>query len=209
VNRRFHKEILTSAQAQVFAVCAGAAGRWGAYLAGGTAVALYFGHRRSEGFYWFTPNTLAPAALLADVESMGFRVQVDQNTEGTFLGAVDGVKLSVFRYRYDVLAPAEIVDGCRLASLPDLAAMKLLATCGRATKKDYVDLHALMTAGRLSLPAMVAAFVAKFPTGDPQAAVRALGCFGDVEKQSMPPMLLATTWKNVKDALARAVASFD
>jgi hypothetical protein len=38
---------------------------------------------------------------------MGFAVEVQQNTEGTFLGLVGGVKFSVFRYRYDSQAVTE------------------------------------------------------------------------------------------------------
>ena len=138
---RFHPEALTRVQQRIFAVSGGPASRWGAYLAGGTALALYFGHRRSDDFDWFTPNTIPPAVLLADVETLGFAIDVHQNTEGTFLGLVAGVQFSVFRYRYELLAPTIRLDGCQLASLRDLAAMKLAALCGRATKKDYVDVR--------------------------------------------------------------------
>lgn len=122
---------------------------------------------------------------------------------------VGGVQFSVFRYRYDLLAPTIRLDGCQLASLGDLAAMKLAAVCGRATKKDYVDVHALMSLGRMPLSAMASAFAMKYPTGDPSAAVRAVGYFQDTEKQTMPAMLNKTTWKNVKDGLSRSVATFD
>lgn len=206
---RFHLEALTRVQQRIFAVSGEPASRWGAYLAGGTALAIYFGHRRSEDFDWFTPTSIPPNALLGDVEALGFAVEVHQNTEGTFLGLVGGVKFSVFRYRYDLLAPTTRLDGSQLASLPDLAAMKLAAICGRATKKDYVDLHALMTLGRMSLSAMAAAFVTKYPTGDPIAAVRAVGYFQDAEKQTMPLMLNRTSWKNVKDRLSHSVVAFD
>jgi hypothetical protein len=206
---RFHREALTRVQQRIFAVSGEAAARWGAYLAGGTALALYFGHRQSEDFDWFTPNTIPPAGLLGDVEALGFAVDVQQNTEGTFLGLVGGVKFSVFRYRYDLLAPTIRFNGCQLASLRDLAAMKLAALCGRATKKDYVDVHALMSLGRIPLSAMASAFVMKFPTGDPIAAIRAVGYFQDVEKQTMPRMLNKTTWKNMRDPLSRSVVEFD
>jgi hypothetical protein len=206
---RFHPGALTRVQQRILAVAGEPASRWGAYLAGGTALALYFGHRRSDDFDWFTPDTIPPAALLADLETLGFAIDVHQNTEGTFLGLVGGVQFSVFRYRYDLLAPTIRLDGCQLASLRDLAAMKLAALCGRATKKDYVDVHALMSLGRMPLSAMASAFAMKYPTGDPIAAVRAVGYFQDAEKQTMPAMLNKTTWKNVKDRLSRSVATFD
>jgi hypothetical protein len=55
------------------------------HRAGGTAVAFYLGHRRSIDFDWFTPRSIAPVDLLADVRAMGFPVEVVQNKEGTFL----------------------------------------------------------------------------------------------------------------------------
>jgi hypothetical protein len=61
----------------------------------------------------------------------------------------------------------------------------------------------------MPLSAMASAFVMKYPTGDPIAAVRAVGYFQDAEKQTMPPMLNKTTWKNVKDRLSRSVVTFD
>jgi hypothetical protein len=90
-----------------------------------------------------------------------------------------------------------------------LAAMKLLAIAQRAVKRDYVDIHALLTIGGISLEAMVYAFHKKFPTGDPSTVVRALTFVGDVDKGPMPEMLNGTTWHQVKKDLARALERFD
>jgi hypothetical protein len=87
--------------------------------------------------------------------------------------------------------------------------MKLLAVPQRATKRDYVDVHALMTLGRMPLPDMIASFRQKFPTGDARSAVRALGYFADVEKLAMHEMLNRTTWEDVKAGLSRALERLD
>ena len=142
-----HWEALPARQREVLRACVGPTHRWRAYLAGGTALALHLGHRQSEDLDWFTPETLDTDDLLAIVTGMGFPVEIDQNQTGTFLAVVGGVKFSVFRYRYDVLDPFVDAKGVNLASIRDLAAMKLTALIGRATKRDYVDIHELLVGG--------------------------------------------------------------
>jgi predicted nucleotidyltransferase component of viral defense system len=199
---RLHWNALPAQQQKVLRACAGPARCWSAYLAGGTALALQLGHRRTEDLDWFTPETLDPGELLADVEAMGRPLTVVQNEVGTFLATVDGVKFSVFRYRYSTIAPFVEANGVNLASIRDLAAMKLLALMGRATKRDYVDVHELLVKKHMTLPAIVQAFEAKYPSCDTSGALRALTFFDDVIGD-MPIMLTATTWKEVTSDLTR------
>ena len=206
---RVHLEALTPTQRRIFQGCAKTTGAWGTYLAGGAALALQLGHRRSDDFDWFGPRAVPPADLLNDVRKLGRNIEVDQNTEGTFLGRVDGVKFSVFRYRYPLLEQPLAIEGSPVASLRDIAAMKLHAITQRAVKRDYVDIHALLAGAKLQLERMVFAFHQRFPTGDPVAVARALAYFGDVDKGVMPEMLNRTTWDKVKRDLARAMERFD
>ena len=199
---KLHWETLPARQREVLRACAAPTGRWKAYLAGGTALALHLGHRQSEDLDWFTPETLEPDELLASVTDMGFPVEIGQNQTGTFLAVVGGVKFSVFRYRYKVLDPFVDADGVHLASIRDLAAMKLTALIGRATKRDYVDVHELLVGKHLPLPAMLQAFEGKFPIANVSDALRAITFFDDVVGD-MPKMLKATTWKKVTADLAR------
>jgi hypothetical protein len=204
-----HLEVLTEAQKRVLQASTGPAEAWGAYLAGGAGAGLQIGHRRSEGFDWFTPNTIEPMALLKRLRATKLSVDVTQNDEGTFLGYIDGVKFSVFRYRYPLVAALVPAEGAQLASLLDIAAMKLVAVVQRAQKRDYVDLHALLTERKIPLGVMFRALLKKAPKLDPAIAFRALGYFVDAEKTAMPPMLNATSWEKVKADLTREVSRFD
>ncbi len=82
--------------------------------------------------------------------------------------------------------------------------MKLAAVMARATKRDYVDLHALLTLAGMSLDEMFEAFRAKFPDSDPRPALRAMTYFVDVDKQRMPIMQAGPTWEDVKAGLLEA-----
>lgn len=133
---------------------------------------------------------------------MGFRPKVVQNDAGTFLAMVGGVKFSVFRYRYPVIEPFVETEGASLASLRDLAAMKLAALMARATKRDYIDIHELLARKRVTLPAMVQAFQEKHPDHDVSRAIRAFTFFDEIIGD-MPIMLTTTTWSKVTADLGR------
>ena len=138
---------------------------------------------------------------------MGFPVEVQQNDEGTFLSTVSGVSFTVFRYRYRLLeAPAKL-DGCKLASMLDLAAIKLLAIYQRGTKKDFIDVYAIMVARQLTLAQMLDAFCSKFGVSDTRGVLRALTFFGDADVLPMPHMLWSITWQEVKDGVSSAVSA--
>jgi hypothetical protein len=110
------------------------------YLAGGTAVALHLGHRRSYDLDFFAPKPFPqgePRRLLAP---MG-RLTVEQESEGTFLGVLDDVRISFFIYPYPILALPLPFGGIQVAALEDLAVMKLDAIAGRGKKRDFFDLY--------------------------------------------------------------------
>jgi hypothetical protein len=169
-------------------------------------VALQLGHRVSADFDWFTSNTIPPEKLLDDIKAAGLTVAVRQNDEGTFLGQVGGLEYSVFRYRYEVVSPANEIEGCQVASLKDIGAMKLAALCQRLVKRDYVDLHAILTTGGVNIGDLVTAWNRKYPGKDVGFALRALGYFADVDKARMPEMLAKTSWEKVKADLERLVS---
>ncbi len=133
-------------------------------------------------------------------------VEITQNAEGTFLGKVGSVQYSVFRYRYKLVGRPVKFEGCQLASLRDIGAMKMTAIVQRTTKRDYVDLHAILIGARVPLGDITATMERKFPGVDPGTAIRALTYFNDVEKQAMPDMIAKTSWDDVKRGLAYGVS---
>ena len=200
-----HPEALTAEQRAVLLASAPVSRKWGAYLAGGSALALHLGHRRSVDLDWFTKSTVDPTVLLKDITSLGLPVEITQNAEGTFLGRVGSVQYSVFRYRYELVGHPVEFKGCVLASLTDIAAMKMTAIVQRATKRDYVDLHAILVQARRPLGEVLATMDRKFPGVDRTIALRAMTYFKDVDRQAMPDMLAKTTWEEVKSGLRKVL----
>jgi hypothetical protein len=201
----FCEFILTSAQARLLRTIGPFAKTGGFYLAGGTAVALRFGHRRSDDFDWFKAKFERPNTLISEINALGLVLQDPQVDAGTLIGRIDGVKVSFFEYSYPLLDPVDSSAdyGIDLASLRDLGAMKLLAIAQRGSRKDFVDVHELLRQGR-TLTDMLQDFHAKFQT-DPISVLRGLTYFDDAELQPMPEMLVTADWNHMRSLIQTAV----
>lgn len=168
------------------------------YLAGGTALALQLGHRRSVDFDWFSAHPIDdPLRLASEIGAAGARIAVARTEKGTLHGTVGRVRVSFLEYRYALLRPPlKSGAGLCLASLEDIACMKLAAVAQRGSKKDFVDLYAL--GQHLSLPEMLRLYKRKYSVSDPGHLLFALSFFDDAEAERMPTMLRACSWAVVK-----------
>ena len=205
----FHPEILRADQQKLLAALGPWATARGFYLAGGTALALHLGHRESADFDWFGPDPiLDPAALVREIETTAKAAfQPTQRLEpGTVVGLVSQVKASFFRYQYALLDATVDFGPCVLASLRDLAAMKLSAIYDRGSKRDFIDVHALL--GDSGLAYLIAQLRAKYPQGSVPHLLRALEYFDDAQEEPMPRMSRRVAWAAVKRKLAREVAAY-
>jgi hypothetical protein len=201
----FHTEILTDRQRDVLDAVAPVARAGGFYLAGGTATALRFGHRRSEDFDWFAPQVKRPEVLAAEIRQTGLVLDDAELATGTLNCRIGGVKVSFLEYAYPLLAAADESPGNRIeiASLRDLSAMKLLAIAQRGSRKDFVDVFELLRQGS-TLPVMLDDFRLKFQA-DPISVIRGLTYFDDAEREPMPEMVASVEWNVMRDAILTQV----
>ena len=124
------------------------AGRWLAdqefYLAGGTALAIYFSHRRSVDLDWFTAAAISDPLVFAQrLRDTGLAFETGQTAPGTLYGRIGNVRVSFIEFRYPFLQPLVTwpANGIALASMDDLACMKLSAIAQRGSRKDFYDVH--------------------------------------------------------------------
>ena len=93
-------------------------------------------------------------------------------------------------------------NGLRVASLLDLAGMKASVVQMRAEAKDYVDIDAMLSDGRVDLPSALASARAIYGAQfNPQVTLKALSYFEDGDLPRLP--------RPLRDRLARAVAVVD
>lgn len=172
------------------------------YLAGGVAVALRLKHRTSRDIDLFTsdrdPRDLEES--LAHIPG----VRVTGRAEGTLHIELNGVSVSLLRYRYPLLGALESSAEVpvRVASIEDLVCMKLSAIAGRGARRDFWDLHDMLVATTLSLAAALDLFARKYPATDPGHLLRALVYFADADAEPMPKELDGPRWDAIKHDLA-------
>ena len=187
------------------------AGRWLSqrrfYLAGGTALAIYLRHRRSVDLDWFTMERLSdPIGFAQALRDEGILFITDQTAPGTLHGQVSGVRVSFLEFRYPLLSPLahwEEID-IHLASLDDLACMKLSAVAQRGSKKDFFDIYALCMQHR-PLTELLELYRNKFSVTDIGPVIYGLAYFDDAESERDPLLLDKVNWEKVKQAIVKWV----
>jgi hypothetical protein len=172
------------------------------YLAGGTAIGLHLGHRRSRDLDFFSLSPQADLdALRASIVSRGEGVQVVQQTDVTLRLLCDGAPVDFVRYRYLPLEPlAPGPSGVALAGKLDLAAMKLSAIARRGIRRDFWDLFAIAQSG-LALASCGRGYVEKYGVNEADLyhILRSLTYFDDAEKDPIYPAgLSAAAWEEIK-----------
>lgn len=137
-----HSEILNDRQKELLPLMAQFRREY--YLVGGTAIALYIGHRRSIDFDLFKPSPINHKRNLDKISATSFAHIVTRRVAEQMNLIVNDVKVTFFQYPFPV-EPTAIFDGYfRLPSLLQLAAMKAYALGRRSKWKDYVDLYFLL-----------------------------------------------------------------
>lgn len=169
-----------------------------AYLAGGSALALQIGHRRSEDFDFFSPQEFSPIELSKALSRVG-KFQTTFAKGITLLGTFNEVKFSYFQYNYPLLDTAITYKDVVLAQQKDIAAMKLAAIMDRGKKRDFVDLFVL-TQHELSFDDMLELYDRKYHALENNlfSLIRAINYFDEADTTEMPNMLIPLSWENVK-----------
>lgn len=171
-------------------------------LGGGTALALRLGHRISVDLDLFTPSTFARAQLAMDL-GREFELEILEQAQNTLLGRIQGVRVDLIRYSYPQLQEGDVIEGIRILSLPDIAAMKLSALANRGAKKDFYDIAKLCQA--CGFTTLLKWYRDKFPQTDLFPLLKSLQYFEDAELEPEPALLDCPDWQEVKRILGKAV----
>ena len=137
-----HSEILNDRQAELLPLMAQFRREY--YLVGGTAVALYLGHRRSIDFDLFKLSAINHKRNLEKISATSFGHIVTRRVVEQMNLIVNDVKVTFFQYPFPVNPTVRFENYFRLPSLLQLAAMKAYALGRRSKWKDYVDLYFLL-----------------------------------------------------------------
>jgi predicted nucleotidyltransferase component of viral defense system len=180
------------------------------YLAGGTALALRLGHRRSVDLDFFseTDELLADTRRAVTSALAPLEPETLESTGGNLLLRVSGIHTGFFAYGFPLLEPPDELLGLRVAALVDIGLMKLDALIDRGTRKDFYDVYAI--AQQVALGDLLARAREKYPAirNFPIMVAESLVLFEPADRDVQPDLLVDLPWERVREfflAEARAL----
>ena len=178
-------------------------------LVGGTALSLYYGHRRSIDIDLFSTTEFNNESIITLLEERfpGFVYRNTHNPIGLF-GSIDGIKVDfVKHHHYTLLEDIVMDDGIRLLSKPDIIPMKIAAILRRAVKKDFWDIAELLQ--HYSVEEFIRFYTKKYPNQQLLISIpHALIYFIDAEESEEPVSLKGQTWNSVKKLIQQKVNDY-
>lgn len=111
------------------------------YLAGGTALALQIGHRKSIDFDFFTTQPVLANSHNRFSELTNSEIIPLNLSKSSQEFLADRVKIMLWEYHYPLLEDLIRVETLKLATPKSIGLFKLIALEGRTTWKDIIDLY--------------------------------------------------------------------
>jgi hypothetical protein len=161
---------------------------------------MHIGHRRSHDLDLFRTEPFDADELARSLREVGVPLERVATSPATVHAAVEGVRTSLLRFPYPLLAPLEASRlGVPLASVRDIAAMKIEAIASRGARRDFYDLYFICKSG-FSLVDLLGDFEEKFKSSHPDRyhRIRAMTYFDDAEREPLPSLLRPATWAEVR-----------
>ncbi len=174
------------------------------YLAGGTGLALRFGHRLSRDLDFFASQAFDEERQLQGMRGLpGFSLTA--TAPQTVHAIVQDTKVSFLGYPYPVLFPPAPYREVAVADPRDIACMKISAIASRGARRDFVDLY--VTAQRFGLVQLLELFDRKYAQTrlSKLHILKSLTFFEDAEKEPIPHLLAPLDWDEVKRFFLRDV----
>ena len=173
------------------------------YLAGGTALALQTGIRESFDFDFFVQTEFDENLLIQELDEIG-ELEVTTCRKGTVHVILNGVQLTFLYFKNKLVADkiaVEEIRGLYLASIKDIAIMKLIAISQRGTKKDFFDLYYICNNFSITITDILNMLNIKYDENKINYAhiIQSLAYFEDAEDENLPKVFIDYNWEIIKE----------
>lgn len=187
-------------------------------LVGGTALSLFRGHRKSDDIDLFIDGSdkyVKENAIkaLKDIKPPEAQMQIRTNLSFgimaylQFNSSKEEIKIDIMNFDSEpFINPPVNIDKLRLASLEDIAAMKLNSMIERKSKKDYVDVEELLSI--YSIKQMLQFYNQRFPYFDPKEVITGLSQIDKGNSSIMPMMYNNKSWEMVKEKIKEILSKY-
>lgn len=170
------------------------------YLAGGTALALRFGHRRSVDLDFFSSvDEIGQHTRREILDALSIlHPQALEDVEGNLLLVIRNMHVGFFGYSYPLLAPTDSVEGVSIAGIVDIGLMKLDALISRGSRKDFYDLYFILQ--QVPLDELLILGRTKYPYARDfeLMAIESLVLFDNADRDVQPQLFTDIAWDHVK-----------
>lgn len=170
------------------------------YLAGGTALALQVGHRKSLDLDFFIPKTEFNKTNLERALVATTHWETTYQENGTLYGKLKKAKVSFIAYPFFRTSPQRVAFGnVRLLVPEDIAVMKIIAMSQRGRKRDFVDLY-WYARHREPLIEVIKRAPGQYPGQERNLPhiIKSLTYFDDADSDPMPQTFFRANWKTIK-----------
>ena len=180
----------------------------GFYLAGGTALALYNGHRRSVDIDLFSDFAFNTSQMLENI-TQDFQFALMFSAPNTLRGTIDNINVDIIAHRYRLVSEPLKGEDFGILSEADIVAMKLnaISTSGQRIK-DFIDIYFLLE--KYDLKTMLGWYSKKYNLANDLLILKSLIYFDDVEESEWTVMIKDTDlkWNDVRRKIEKKVLSF-
>lgn len=180
----------------------------GFYLAGGTALALHNGHRRSVDIDLFSDFAFDTPQMLENI-TQDFQFALMFSAPNTLKGTINNINVDILAHRYNLVSDPLKEEDIVLLSEADIVAMKLnaISTSGQRIK-DFIDIYFLLE--KYDLKTMLGWYSQKYNQANDLLILKSLIYFDDVEESEWPVMIKDPdlNWKDVRRKIEKKVLSF-
>ena len=171
------------------------------YLAGGTALAIQVGHRRSVDLGFFIKHSRFDNIDLLDRISSGGNLEIELSKDNTIFAKLFEAKISFIAYPFFVPRQDFMNYGSvKVLSSIDIAVMKVVAISQRGRKRDFFDLY--WCAKNLeSLEKTIKRLPSQYPSvaHNYHHILKAMVYFEDAESDPEPEIFFKVSWDEVKN----------
>ena len=172
------------------------------YMIGGTALSLQMGLRESFDFDFCVPTQFNNELLLEELGKIG-EMKVKQNQSGTCDVILNGVQVSFFYYPNKIineLVEPQEMPKLKMASILDIAIMKVVAIGGRGAKKDFFDLYNIINKCKISIKELAEGLIEKCGNKTNYVnIIMGLSYFEDAEQEILPKTFVEYNWDKIKE----------
>lgn len=142
-----------------------------------------------------------PNVLLQELENE-YEFHLDYLERNTIKGSIGGIKVDILSHKYNLISQTLETEGLRIASVQDIAAMKLNAISNDGTRvKDFIDLYYLLES--FEVKEMLEFYMKKYQLRNSMHVIKSMNYFNEVDLADWPVLIRdkELTWKDVRSKI--------